>query len=164
MKRLAKVSFVWFFQFFAQFFIPRKEGYACAIGCIDGRCFEAVIRYCRKKYRVQWVDFRTMAGVNAVLSSGSDTCAIDDIMRDVIVSKRNHKSKVIVIVGHSRCAGNPTERQQQEKHLRQAKKIVEFHEIDVPTELLWVDVDRQTCEAISAHNTDETSSVKVIVE
>ncbi len=132
----------------------RLRGYACAIGCVDGRCFEPVIRYFRRNHHVKWVDFRTKAGVSKLLAGETGMQTINNIMEDVIVSHRNHKSKLLAIVGHSKCAGNPTDREEQIEQLRRAKKTVDFFELEVRIILLFVDVDRKVVEEISPESTD----------
>ena len=65
-----------------------KEQYkfGTAINCIDGRTQQPVIDYIKQNYTVDIVDMITFPGANGI---------------------EKHNSRIIAVVGHYDCAGNP---------------------------------------------------------
>ena len=118
--------------------------FACAINCMDGRVQDAVKNYMKKNYQVDWVDMMTEPGPNKILAENTDTAVIGNIKKRVEISVEHHGSRVIAIVGHFGCAGNPTEKETQIEHLKEAKEIVISFGFPVEIILLWVDGDWKT--------------------
>jgi hypothetical protein len=121
---------------------------------MDGRVQDAVKNYMQKTYGVDYVDMVTEPGPNKILAgpaSGcpSDKAIIENIKKRVEISIGHHGSKVVAIVGHFGCAGNPAEKQEQITHLQKAKKTVEAFSLPAEIILLWVDGDWKTVERIS---------------
>jgi carbonic anhydrase len=81
--------------------------FGTAINCMDGRTQIPVIEWMRKRYRVSYVDMITEPGVDAVLAENDDTRTIESIKRKVRISTEKHGSRLIAVVGHYDCAGNP---------------------------------------------------------
>jgi len=123
--------------------------FACAINCMDGRVQDAVKNYMQKNYSVDYVDMVTEPGPNKILASPElAEGLVENIKKRVEISVHHHGSKVVAIVGHFGCAGNPTEKEEQIKHLKIAKKTVEAFGFPIEVILLWVDGDWQTVELI----------------
>ena len=122
--------------------------FACAINCMDGRVQDAVKNYMKDNYSVDYVDMVTEPGPNKILADNSDSVIIGNIKKRVEISVHHHSSKVVAIVGHFGCAGNPTEKEEQTEHLRKAKKTVESFGFPVDIIILWVEGDWQTVERI----------------
>lgn len=122
--------------------------FACVINCMDGRVQDAVKDYMKKNYAVDYVDMVTEPGPNKILADNNDSAIIKYIGKCVKVSVKHHGSKVIAIVGHFGCAGNPAEKEEQIKHLQLAKQTVENFGFEAEIILLWVDGDWQTVEKI----------------
>jgi len=132
-----------------------NKTFACAINCMDGRVQDAVKNYMQENYNVDYVDMITEPGPNKILADAASLAhhknqIIDNIRKRVEVSVEHHGSKVIAIVGHFGCAGNPTEKQEQIEHLRQAQKTVESFRFDAEIVLLWVNSDCKTVELVSS--------------
>ena len=125
-----------------------SKKFACAINCMDGRVQDAVKNYMQKNYGVDYVDMVTEPGPNKILADNLDKAVIENIKKRVEVSVHHHGSKVVAIVGHFGCAGNPTEKAEQIGHLRKAKKIIEDFGFPVEVTLLWVEGDWKTVEKI----------------
>ena len=127
--------------------------FACAINCMDGRVHDAVKDFMKNKYNVDYVDMVTEPGPNKILAdnplTGSGQVIIENIKKRVEISTGHHGSKVVAIVGHFGCAGNPTEKEEQIKHLKLAYKTVENFGLGVEIILLWVNGDWKTVELIS---------------
>ena len=124
------------------------KNFACAINCMDGRVQDAVEKYMQKNYGVDYVDMVTEPGPNKILADNSEKAVIENIKKRVEISVHHHGSKVVAIVGHFGCAGNPTEKEEQIKHLQVAKKTVESFNFPVEIILLWVDGDWRTVELV----------------
>ena len=123
--------------------------FACVINCIDGRVQEAVRTFMMKTYHVDYVDMITEAGPNKILYSGVHYNIVKNIEKRVGVSVIHHGSKVIAIVAHPDCGGNPADKNGQIEHLRGAKNIVESWGYKAEVVLLWVADDWTTVEEIS---------------
>lgn len=104
--------------------------------------------YIKKIYGVDYVDQVTEPGPNKILADNSDLAVIENIKKRVEVSVEHHGSKVVAIVGHFGCAGNPTEKEIQIGHLKKAEETVKSFGFPVETILLWVDGDWTTVEKI----------------
>ena len=101
-----------------------KKTFVCAINCMDGRVQDAVKNYMQENYGVDYVDMVTEPGPNKILADNSDKAIIENIKKRVEVSVHHHGSKVVAIVGHFGCAGNPTEKEIQIGHLKKAEETV----------------------------------------
>jgi carbonic anhydrase len=122
--------------------------FACAINCMDGRVHDAVKNYMQKNYSVDYVDMVTEPGPNKILADNQDKALIENIKKRVEISVHYHGSKVVAIVGHFSCAGNPAEKEEQIKHLEIAKKTVEAFGFPVEIILLWVNGNWAAAERI----------------
>jgi len=122
--------------------------FACAINCMDGRVQDAVKNYMQENYNVDYVDMITEPGPNKILADDSDSAVIENIKKRVEISVHHHGSKVVAVVGHFGCAGNPAGKEEQIKHLKKAQKTVESFGFPVKIILLWVEGDWKTVELI----------------
>ena len=116
---------------------------------MDGRVQAAVKNYMQQNYNVDFVDMITEPGPNKILAENTDEAVISDIKKCVDISVNHHGSKVVAIVGHFGCAGNPAEKQEQIEHLRQAQKTVESFGFNVEVVLLWIGEGWETAEAVN---------------
>jgi carbonic anhydrase len=122
--------------------------FAGAINCMDGRVQDAVKNYMRQNYSVDYVDMVTEPGPNKILADNQDKAIIENIKKRVEISVEHHGSKVVAVVGHFGCAGNPTEKEVQIGHLKKAEQVVKSFGFPVEIILLWVDGDWKTVEKI----------------
>lgn len=122
--------------------------FACAVSCMDGRVQDAVKNFVTKRYGVDYVDEITEPGPNKILADNTNKPIIENIKKRVNISVEHHKSKAIAIVGHYGCAGNPVEKEEQIKHLKDAKKVIQSFGFDAEIILLWVEKDWKTVEVI----------------
>jgi len=117
------------------FFLMAKGKFGTAINFMDGRVQEPIIAWMKKTYKLDYIDMITEPGPDKILSNPRDK-RIASIKSRVEISVNKHGSKIIVMVSHCDCAGNPCSKQahlaQNEKaiktikswHLRSAEKIV----------------------------------------
>ncbi|MBI3631620.1 MAG: hypothetical protein HY219_02020 [Candidatus Staskawiczbacteria bacterium] len=126
-----------------------QNTFACAVNCMDGRAQDAIKSYMQKNYGVDYVDMVTEPGPNKILADNTDEVLIENIKKRIDISVNHHGAKLLAIVGHFGCAGNPTEKEEQIKHLEKAKETIEsfgFNGVEII--LLWVDGDFKTVEKI----------------
>ena len=114
--------------------------FATSINCMDGRAQRPVLEYFEKNFGIQYVDMITEPGPNKVLAEGGNTATIESLKQKVAISVEKHSSRIIVIVGHYDCAGNPTSEKEQKGHLREAKKVISSWGFPVKGIIaLWLD-------------------------
>ncbi len=116
-----------------------KGKFGTAVSCMDGRVQIPVIEWLRQEFGLDYVDVITEPGPNKILAENQDRTAIESTKRRVAISVTKHGSKVIAIVGHYDCAGNPAEKQTQLNHLTEAEKTIQTWGFNVQTIKLWVD-------------------------
>lgn len=121
-----------------------QDTFATAINCMDGRVQDAVKEYMQKTYNVNWVDMITEPGPNKILAENTGSVLIENIKKRVDISVNHHGSKVIAIIGHFGCAGNPAEKEEQINQLQKAKETVKSFGFSAQIILLWVDGDWKT--------------------
>lgn len=113
--------------------------FACAINCMDGRVQDAVKNYMKENHVVDFVDMVTEPGPNKILAESTNTPIIENIKKRVGISVQHHGAKAVAITAHFGCAGNPVEKEEQIKHLQEARKTVESFGFGAEIILLWID-------------------------
>lgn len=113
--------------------------FAAAINCMDGRVQEPVSEFIKNKYGVDYVDMITEAGPNKILRKNNDKRTIKSIKKRVRISIDKHGAKVVAVVGHYDCAGNPVDKEQQIRDIKGAVKNVKNWGFDVEVIGIWVD-------------------------
>jgi hypothetical protein len=126
--------------------------FATAINCMDGRTQAAVAQLIKKMFGVDYVDTITEPGPDKILAENTNQAIIENIKYRVGISVNKHHSKVIAIVAHHDCAGNPVSKEEHLEHLRQAKKIVEGFGFNVEVIWVWVGPDWETAEEVKLLN------------
>jgi hypothetical protein len=125
--------------------------FGTAINCMDGRTQEAAMAYLRENHGVDHVDAITEPGPCRILADNTDEAVIANIKKRVGISVHKHHSRVIAVIAHPECAGNPVDKEEQLGHLRMAYATVEgFGFTGVEIILLWVNNDFKTVERIPA--------------
>jgi hypothetical protein len=86
-----------------------KEHYVfgTAINCIDGRTQQPVIDYLKQNHGVEIVDMITFPGADGIFSNEQRHVEASLARRSVSISVEKHNSRIIAVVGHHDCAGNP---------------------------------------------------------
>ena len=128
--------------------MENSKKFACAINCMDGRVQDAVKNYIKEKYSVDWVDMVTEPGPIKILAENANPVIIENIKKRVDISVNHHGSKVVAIIGHFDCAGNPVEKEIQIEQLKKSKEVIESFKFSAEVILLWVDGDWQTVEQV----------------
>ena len=94
--------------------------FGTTINCMDGRSVEPTVAWMKQTYSLDYVDVITEPGMDKFCG----TCTGDArawLKRKIEISLKNHGSRVISVVGHDECAGNPVSK---EEHLEQTKQDV----------------------------------------
>lgn len=121
--------------------------FATAINCIDGRTQQAVIDYMKQTFGVDGVDLVTFPGTDGIFSNGEDSVETTLAKRAVAISIQRHGSKVIAVIGHHDCAGNPVNKEHHYEDIRKA--IRKVHSWNFPAQIVGLYVnDKWTIEEI----------------
>lgn len=116
-----------------------KKKIVTAINCMDGRVQLPVIEWLKKESSADYVDMITEPGPNKILSENKDRSIIESIKKRVEISIKKRNSKLIAIVAHFDCLGNPTTQDVQFKEIRSAIERVKAWNFDAKIIGLWVD-------------------------
>lgn len=115
-----------------------NKKFATAVTCMDGRIQIPVIEYMKSTFGAAYVDMITEPGPNKILSDNTDTSLVESIRRRVEISVKAHGSRIIGIVGHYDCAGNPADKETQLNHLHRSISVVKTWRFDAQVIGLWV--------------------------
>ena len=113
-----------------------KEKFGTAINCMDGRTQLPVNDYLRKEYGLDFIDTVTEPGPVKMLAD--NTAGVESIRQRVNISIQAHGSKLIAIVAHHDCAGNPVPKETQYEQVKLALKNVSAWNYPVQLIGLWV--------------------------
>jgi hypothetical protein len=95
--------------------------FGTAINCIDGRTQEVVIDRMKQDFNIDGVDMVTFPGVDGIFSNEQRPEEMIEHMRSAVsISIEKHGSRVIAVVGHHDCAGNPGDKEHHYVHIRSA--------------------------------------------
>jgi hypothetical protein len=119
--------------------------FVTAINCMDGRTQIPVIEWLKGKYSAEFVDMITEPGPIKILSENKDKALINSIKKRVEISVRKHNSKLVAIVGHYDCAGNPVDMNIQIEQIAKSIEVVESWKFDVQIIGLWVNEKWEVC-------------------
>ncbi len=112
--------------------------FATAVNCMDGRTQLPVNEWIRKEYGVDFVDTVTEPGPVKALAEAADGTMAESVRSRVRMSVERHGSKVVAVVAHHDCAGNPLDRSRQLGQLRAAVENVGRWGLPVEVIGLWV--------------------------
>jgi hypothetical protein len=102
----------------------RDFKFGTALNCIDGRTQEPVISHMKKNYNIDGVDMVTFPGVDGIFSSDKHSAEVGSIKRAVSISVEKHGSRIVAIIGHHDCAGNPGDREHHHSDIRRTMSKV----------------------------------------
>lgn len=113
--------------------------FGTAINCMDGRVQIPVIEWLKKRYSVDFVDMITEPGPVKLLSNDVEETKIQSIKERVEISVKKHGSKIVAIIAHYDCAGNPVRKEIQLQQMDAAIKKVRSWGFEAEIVGLWVD-------------------------
>jgi hypothetical protein len=115
--------------------------FGTAINCMDGRTQLPVNEFMRKTYSLDYVDTITEPGPVKILAENQ--AAVASIRQRVKVSVEGHGSRLIAVIAHHDCAGNPVSKEKQLEQLEASLKLVRTWYSDVQCLGIWVDENWQ---------------------
>jgi carbonic anhydrase len=113
--------------------------FVTTINCMDGRVQIPVNEYMTHKYKADFVDTITEAGPNKILADADNSVLVESIKMRYEVSTLKHDSKVVAVVGHYDCGGNPAIKEEQLMQIKKACSVVKSWNDKVEVIGLWVD-------------------------
>ncbi|MFN0060605.1 MAG: carbonic anhydrase [Planctomycetota bacterium] len=114
--------------------------FATAINCMDGRVQDLVAAWIKKKVGVDYVDMITEPGADRVLTEEWPTVN-DHIRRKILVSVNSHGSRLIALVAHDDCAGNPVTKEVHVEQVLKGLEVLRGWNFGTRILGLWVDHD-----------------------
>jgi hypothetical protein len=116
--------------------------FATAVNCMDGRVQEPVAAWIKARFGVDYVDTITEPGPDRILSelNGPESRSI---RRRVEISVNKHGSRVVCLVAHHDCAGNPVSKEVHLAQLASGLREMESWGLPVRWVGLWVNQDWQ---------------------
>ena len=91
--------------------------FGTVVNCIDGRVQYPVLDYLKKNFELDFFDSANEAGPLKILTERTDKCRLISLKEQIRTSLQEHGSRLIAVVGHHDCAGNPAERGTQEQQI-----------------------------------------------
>jgi len=111
--------------------------FVTAINCMDGRTQCPVAHYLKGEFKADYVDTITEPGPDGLLATGN-SATVESIKKRVLISVNAHHSKVVAVVSHDDCAGNPVSKAEHLDHLAKAIDVVKSWQLPVRILGLWV--------------------------
>mgnify|MGYP001238588947 CR=1 FL=1 len=108
---------------------------ATCLNCIDGRVQVPVLDWIKERYKINFVDIITAAGMDGVLASGNN---LDEILRNLDISINVNKSSRIFLVGHYDCKGNPVDEKLHRDNINKGVEGLKAHRPELEIIGLWV--------------------------
>ena len=113
--------------------------FVTAINCMDGRVQLPAIEWLKNKYNAKYVDMITEPGPIKILDEDESTFLVESIKNRIDVSVNKHLSRVIAIIGHYDCAGNPVDKETQIIQIKNSIKKVSSWNFNADIIGLWID-------------------------
>ncbi|MHB1294992.1 MAG: carbonic anhydrase [Anaerolineae bacterium] len=111
--------------------------FGTAITCMDGRVQAPTSDWLKQRYHLDFVDMITEAGPDLIMA-GAPSPETNAILAKARISVEKHGSKIIAVVGHHDCAGNPVSKEGHLAHIRQAVAAVRSWGFAVDVIGLWI--------------------------
>ena len=112
--------------------------FVTVINCMDGRVQEPVSHWMKSRFDADYVDTITEPGPDGILSGSSDETLTASIRRRVEISVNAHGSRVVAVVAHHDCAGNPVSITEHLEQLRRCVDSIRAWRLPVRVVGLWV--------------------------
>lgn len=130
--------------------------FVTAVNCMDGRTQVPVFEWLRKKHGADYVDMVTEPGPVRLLAE-TDTAEAASIRHRVEISVTKHGSRLVAVVAHDDCAGNPVAPSVQLEQLRRAVERIREWFPQVAVVGLWLGSDWQVVAAVPSDSSPVSS-------
>ncbi len=119
--------------------MPMHSGkFGTVINCMDGRTQLPMINWMKNKYGLDYVDMITEPGPDRLLSEALPE-HVKSIKSRVEISVNAHGSKIIAMVSHHDCAGNPVSKEEHLRQLKDCLKLIKSWKFPVNSIIgLWI--------------------------
>ncbi|MCD4690606.1 hypothetical protein K8S17_04015 [bacterium] len=124
--------------------------FVTAVNCMDGRVQLPVIHYLQERFGVPYVDVISEAGPVRVLAADGDSEEKTSILRRVGVSVNVHGSKLIAVIAHVDCGGNPAADDEQKEELSKSVHLLSESFPGTCVLGLWLEADWSVDELLRA--------------
>ena len=121
--------------------LKQMKIFATAVNCMDGRVQEPVSKYLKRNFAVDFVDMITELGPDKIIAEESEAYKLGSIKQRLEISIEKHESKIIAMVGHAGCFGNPVEKNTQIAQILQSSATLKKWYPEVQIIPLWVGED-----------------------
>jgi len=135
-----------------QVWISRYKGCALCLRCSDRKIRKHAELEIQYQYGVAEIDLIALPGIDGILAR-SDLPAITLIQNSATMLADKHSVKVIVMLAHLGCLGNPTDEEGHIACLHLSGKAIQACESYAPTVLWLVDADGKLIREISRETT-----------
>ncbi len=115
-----------------------ENSFCTLINCMDGRTQEPAMTWLKERTGVEYVDSITEAGPDGILTNHEHPL-LQNILTRIRISRDKHGSKVLALVAHHDCAGNPGERAMHLQHLTKAANTLKRLNLGMQFFALWID-------------------------
>lgn len=114
--------------------------FGTCINCMDGRVQQPMIDWMKQKFGIDYVDMITEPGPDKIMAEGINP-ALESIKARTLISVNKHQSKVIVLVGHDDCAGNPVSKEEHIEHVRRGLRVIKNWQLKATIIGVWIGSD-----------------------
>ncbi len=111
--------------------------FVTAINCMDGRVQLPVINWLKEQCEADYVDMITEPGPDKLVAERNPD-KLPSIKERVKISVEKHGSKVVALVAHGDCAGNPVSEDEHYGQLRRGMECLRGWDLDVDIVGLWI--------------------------
>lgn len=127
--------------------MEHPSGFGTALNCMDGRTHRAVLDWFARELGIEHVDLITEPGIVRILADGDDS-DVARLVEKVRISRDAHGSRVVAIVAHDDCAGNPVSAAEQKRQLAEATRRLSALVPGMAVRGLWIARGFDTVEAV----------------
>lgn len=85
-----------------------EQIFATAVNCMDGRAVGAVGNFMKNTHHTDFVDNITEPGMDGLIGKMTED-QIAYLKKKLSISIVHHGSRIVAVVGHADCAGNPVD-------------------------------------------------------
>ncbi len=117
-----------------------QDKFAAAVCCIDGRFYQPLIMWAKKRLGVDHIDLITEAGPDKTISENKKP-NIDIIKEQIQISIDYHNTMHVIIAAHDDCAANRVSPIEHCKHLKIAMKVMKGWKLPVELICVFIDAD-----------------------
>lgn len=113
--------------------------FVTAINCMDGRVQEPVIDWLKKHFNADYIDMITEPGPIKYLAENTPSAINESIENRLNTSITKHRSRLVAVIGHHDCAGNPVNKETQITQINNSINTIQSWGYTIDIIGLWID-------------------------